>query len=142
MVLYYSSSVRNVSNKNAYSPQKVINEQPVEGFSSVLSNASMRFSNYYSGPEKNEEDSQIEQEQLDELERMRNSRATAASKVASPAPMKPAGKKLKHQGDHHNDQHRVNTVRYNLIIERLEKIENYLLILLLIVAIIALKLFN
>tara|TARA_B110000093_G_C12966597_1_gene409933 strand:- start:3537 stop:3965 length:429 start_codon:yes stop_codon:yes gene_type:complete len=142
MVLYYSSSVRNVSNKNAYSPQKVVNEPPVEGFSSVLSNASMRFSNYYTGPEKNEEDSQIEQEQLDELERMRNSRATSASKVASPPPRNPPMKKLKHQGDHIDDQRKINTVRYNLIIERLEKIENYLLILLLIVAIIALKLFN
>tara|TARA_B100000787_G_scaffold63187_1_gene46390 strand:+ start:10060 stop:10485 length:426 start_codon:yes stop_codon:yes gene_type:complete len=141
MVLYYSKSVNNVSRKNPYIPEEVITEAQdlsmLAALSDISSNASMRFSNYYTGRENNEIENEIENEtNLPPLSSLPP--PPSPMDLSTPIPMNIPVDTTQSEKIGSN----INKARYDIIMKRLDKLEDYLLILLVIMAIIAFKLFN
>jgi len=141
MVLYYSKSVNNVSRKNPYIPEEVITEAQdlsmLAALSDISSNASMRFSNYYTGRENNEIENEIENEMI--LPPL-SSLPPPPSPLTPPPPIPMNIPVDTTEGE--NLSGNINKARYDIIMKRLDKLEDYLLILLVIMALIAFKLFN
>ena len=141
MVLYYSKSVNNVSRKNPYIPEEVITEAQdlsmLATLSDISSNASMRFSNYYTGRENNEIENEIENEtNLPPLSTLPPSPSPMDLSPSIPMNIPVDTTQSEKIGSN------INKARYDIIMKRLDKLEDYLLILLVIMAIIAFKLFN
>ena len=135
MVLYYSNSVNNVSRKNPYILEEVITEAPdvsmLDTLSDISSNASMRFSNYYSARENNEIGTENDM----------NLSPPIGPPPPPPSPPMPMPMPMD-IGYSEKLSDNINRARYDIIMKRLDKLEDYLLILLVIIAIIAFKIFN
>ena len=139
MVLYYSNSVNNVSRKNPYILEEVITEAPgvsmLDTLSDISSNASMRFSNYYSARENNEIGTENDMNLSPPIGPPPPPPSPPMS-MPMPMPMPMDREYSEKLSDN------INRARYDIIMKRLDKLEDYLLILLVIIAIIAFKIFN